>query len=293
MDWATDSRDWPNRQYSRFVRTDTVNFHIQEMGEGAVLLFLHGAGASTHTWRAILPDLARDHRVIAVDLPGQGFSQIETRRHCGLEPMSRALTALLAVLDLHPCAIIGHSAGVAIALRLAAILDPRPKAIVAINGALRNFPGSAGVVFPILARMLSANPLTSFTLSQLAAMSGSVQRVIESTGSRLDKEGLGLYRRLLADRKHVAATLAMMAQWDLDNVLENYAADPVATLFLAGDQDGAVPAETSKRAARLVPDAEIDVVPDAGHLLHEERPGFVADHIRAFVRLPCATETAG
>ena len=51
-----------------------VKLFVEEKGEGSPLLLIHGFGASTFTWREIAPALARQHRVIAVDLKGFGQS---------------------------------------------------------------------------------------------------------------------------------------------------------------------------------------------------------------------------
>ena len=64
--------------------------------------------------------------------------------------MAEDMAALLAAQDWAPQAIIGHSAGAALALRLAEILPQTPRAIVGLNAALGNFDGLAGVLFPSL-----------------------------------------------------------------------------------------------------------------------------------------------
>ncbi len=80
-----------------------------------------------------------------------------------------------------------------------------------------------------------------------------MRRVIASTGSTLDATGLDLYRRLLTDSGHLDATLCMMANWSLPEVLPDLPRIGAPTLFLAGANDRAVPPETSLRAARRVP----------------------------------------
>src|SRR5262252_10142994 len=61
--------------YARLGPPDApVRLHYQDEGEGSPLLLIHGFGASSYTWRHIAPSLARDHRVIAVDLKGFGQS---------------------------------------------------------------------------------------------------------------------------------------------------------------------------------------------------------------------------
>ena len=71
-------KDWPLRQHSRTVTAGGLSWHVQIMGTGPVLLMLHGTGASTHTWRALMPELAKHYTIVAPDLPGHGFTGAPT-----------------------------------------------------------------------------------------------------------------------------------------------------------------------------------------------------------------------
>ena len=62
--WNRQGRDWPNRDASRFVTDGGVRWHVQVMGEGPVVLLLHGAGAATHSWRDLAPRLAQHAGVV-------------------------------------------------------------------------------------------------------------------------------------------------------------------------------------------------------------------------------------
>ena len=117
-DWDREGRDWPNRAASRFVLAGGLRWHVQVMGQGPVMLLLHGAGAATHSWRDLAPRLARDFTVVAPDLPGHGFTQTPNAAGLSLNGMARGVTSLLKALDLRPQLAVGHSAGAAIALRL-------------------------------------------------------------------------------------------------------------------------------------------------------------------------------
>ncbi len=78
-DWDRAGADWPNRDASHFLRGGNTHWHYQRMGSGPPLMLLHGTGASTHSWRDLLPKLARHHDVIAPDLPGHGFTRAASR----------------------------------------------------------------------------------------------------------------------------------------------------------------------------------------------------------------------
>jgi magnesium chelatase accessory protein len=284
MDWDRQGADWPNREASRFVAARPHRWHVQEMGAGPLLLLLHGAGGATHSWRDLMPALARDYRVVALDLPGQGFSRAGNRLRLGLDGMAEDIAALLKHEGMTPAAVIGHSAGGALALRLASVLPVPPRAVVGLNPALGKFRGIAGWLFPMMAKALAVNPFTAPLVARTASSGPSVRALIRSTGSELDARGLELYRRLLADPAHVDGTLAMMAQWNLDPLIAGLPRIETPTLLLTGGRDAAVPPATSATAAARMPHAVWRNDPDHGHLMHEEAPGATAAAIRDFLR---------
>lgn len=275
-DWEMEGRDWPNRAASRFVTAAGFAWHVQTMGEGAPLLLVHGTGAGTHSWRALMPLLAGKFRVVAVDLPGHGFTEAPPRGAYGLPQMAAALGALLAAIDLRPAYIVGHSAGVAIAIRMALDAAVAPRRIFSLNGALMPFGGPAAVLFPALAKLLFLNPVAAPLLAWRAADPGAVARLIEGTGSVLDSEGLDFYARLLATRRHVGAAIGMMANWDLLPLQRDLRRLQTCLTLIAAQKDRAVPPRDAGAIAALVPDARIVAVENYGHLAHEEAPALFA-----------------
>jgi magnesium chelatase accessory protein len=252
------------------------------MGSGPLLLLIHGAGGATHSWRDVMPLLAQTHEVIAIDLPGQGFSQLGSRARCGLDAIATDLASLLTQEGWEPATIIGHSAGAAIALRLAELgVSPNGK-IVGINAALANFEGIAGFLFPAFAKLLSLNPLTARIFTAASGNRAAVERLIAGTGSKLDTTGLKLYETLISRRSHVDGTLAMMAHWKLDGLLERLPDIHSQTLFITGANDQAVPPSTSEAAALRMTSAHVQQINSLGHLAHEESPQQIVDLIRDF-----------
>lgn len=282
MDWARDLPDWPLSHLSRRVASRPHRWHVQEAGRGPTLLLLHGAGASTHSWRALIPALAEDHHVVALDLPGHGFTALGTRARSGLAPMAEDIATLCRAEGWRPHAIVGHSAGAALALHMARMAEAPLPRVVGVNAALNRFEGVAGWLFPVLAKLLALNPLTSLAFSAGGNRMARARRLIESTGSHLDEAGLALYARLIGDRAHVEGALQMMAQWDvagLDATLPEIAAP---SLLITGGGDRAVPPAVSERAAARLPDARHQTLAGLGHLAHEESPAAIVDLIRPF-----------
>lgn len=292
MIWDRSGKNWPLRQHSRFQAQGKLRWHIQEAGPEAfsgkveagfpsenatnkseAILLLHGTGASTHSFRHIIEPLAKTHRVIAVDLPGQGFTFTSDLDQCSLKGMTAAIAALLAELDVAPAIIIGHSAGAAIAYQLALDLPSAPRRVVSINGALESFPGVAGAIMPLSAKLMGFGAIGANLVSLTMSSETAVRKLIEATGSRIDARGLECYRALVADSGHVDATIAMMARWELGPLIARAGEVKADSLLITGGRDRAVDPKTSTRWAKRVRHAEIITLPTSGHLLHEEDSG--------------------
>lgn len=277
--WDRDGRDWPNRAFSRFQVAGGLRWHLQQMGAGPTLLLIHGTGASTHSWRDLAPLLARDFTVLAADLPGHAFTEPPAQaRKLSLAGMATALAALVDATGLTVHGVVGHSAGAAIGAQM--VLERRisPRSLIGLNAALLPLPGVAGLIFPPVARLMAATSLTARVFSWRAGDRAAVQRLIEGTGSTLDTRGIELYGRLVGDVRHVSSALGMMAQWRPGELRLADLALPVG--LLAGGRDSAVPPDDARRLVGLLPQARLTVLPNAGHLTHEERPADVARWIR-------------
>lgn len=273
MRWPKDAKGWPMADLSRFVLHRPHRWHIQEGGTGPTLLLIHGAGGASQSWRGLMPILMQTHHVVAVDLPGQGFTQLGARARCGLDPMSQDLFALMQHQGWQPTALIGHSAGAAVALRMAEL--GAPGQIIGINAALGNFKGVAGWLFPAMAKLLALTPFSASIFAGTMTEPG-VRNLIKGTGSVLDDAGIALYLRLASDRGHVDATLNMMAQWQLDGLLARLAQINRQVTLIVAEKDGAVPPQTSRDVALILPNAQVLSLPGLGHLAHEEDPVTVA-----------------
>lgn len=268
---------WPNRECSRAVDVGGQRWHVQHAGQGPGLLLLHGTGSSTHSWRGLLPKLAESFAVVAPDLPGHGHTTVDPHRgSLNLPGMAAAVADLLDELHWAPAAVVGHSAGAAVALRMA--LDGRiaPQRILGLNAALLPFGGVLSTAFRPLAQLLVSTPALARLVASQARRPGTVERLIESTGSVLTPEGIEDYRRVLARPEHVAATLTMMAGWDLEPLLAELPGLQQPLTLVVGDGDRTISPRQAQRIRDRVPDCRIVRLAGLGHLAHEEAPDAVA-----------------
>ncbi len=275
-DWATEGRDWPLRSHSRFLEADRLRWHVQVLGAGPVMLLVHGTGASTHSYRALAPILAQRFTVVMPDLPGHGFTELPASHRLTLPGMARNLTALLHSQGWHPEVAVGHSAGAAILARMC--LDGRiaPAALVGLNAAVLPIGGAAAPFFSPLAKLLVLNPLVPRVFSLSARSPRVVERLLDSTGSKLDAEGKSLYGRLMRRPSHTAGALGMMANWDLKPLARDLPKLATRLVVVCGDVDGTIPPADQVRLAAMVPGATLIRLPGLGHLAHEEQPERVA-----------------
>jgi magnesium chelatase accessory protein len=280
-DWAIEGLGWPNRDHSRFVETGGMRWHVQVKGDGPILLLIHGTGAATHSWRDLMPLLAADFTVVAPDLPGHGFS---ARGPQTLPAIAKTVGQLVTTLNLAPALIVGHSAGAAIAIRMA--LDGVPvRGIMALNPALLPFPGLAAQLFPTLAKMLFLNPFAPHIFARMAGPTREVARfMLKSTGSTLHNDGIEFYARLFRKPAHIAGTIGMMANWDLETLKRELPGLNVPLRMIHGAKDTAIPVAKAREAATLIPGAQLEVLDGLGHLAHEEGPARIAAMIAAFAK---------
>ena len=283
LDWNREGLIWPHREASEFVRVGRANWHVQRMGSGLPLLLLHGTGASVHSWRGLMPLLAQNYTVIAPDLPRHAFTTGHDAYAMSLPAMAGEIAGLLKALNVEPAAIIGHSAGAALALQLALDHDYAGP-IVGLNAALRPFPGPFAQIFPAVAKALFINPLVPRIFANTVDLTGGAGRFLwRSTHSRIEPAGLACYRTLLKHADHAGGALAMMANWDLPGLRERMGAVRNPVLLVHGGNDPAIPPDWARDAQGWLADARLDVLPGLGHLAHEEAPETVAAQIAPFL----------
>ncbi|PTE12961.1 alpha/beta fold hydrolase BchO [Pseudogemmobacter blasticus] len=273
MEPARLPRDWPYRDRISRIACAPNDWAVLDIGTGPDVLLLHGAGGSAHSFRNLIPHLS-GYRVLAIDHPGQGCTRAGNRARLGIDAVAEDLARLIAQQGWQPQAVIGHSAGAALALRLAESVPLR--AVVGINAALGTFEGAAGVLFPLFARVLAATPFVPDLFSRVWGNAAAVNRLIGSTGSHLDAAGLAQYLWLVQNRGHVDGTLAMMAAWRLEPLLARLPRIVTPVQLIASSGDRTVPARISRAAAGRMTTASYQELPRLGHLVHEEAADKVA-----------------
>ena len=280
MQWANYRSTWPHAQHSQFIQAGGIQWHVQIMGQGPVLLLLHGTGSGSFSWRGLMPLLSAHFQVIAPDLPGHAFTSRGPEGSLSMQGMSEGLRALLLQLNVTPSIIGGHSAGAAIAANM--LLQQRALSqtqLIGFNPAWLPLPGLTSLIFRPAAKLAAINPVSAWATAKLASKPAMIEKSIVQTGSHLDAEGLALYQSVFSHSGHVHSVLNMMAAWQLDTLSKSLPQLQNKVSILVGMQDQTVPPSMAHEACKLMPQARVFEQHGLGHLAHEEDPAGTAQLI--------------
>ena len=266
----------------QLIRVDERLVYAEQAGDGEPVVLLHGFGASSYSWRMVMPELADQYRVVAIDLYGFGW----TERPEDGRPFTRddQVDLVLGVMDaqgIDSAHIVGHSYGGAIAMALAADHPERVKSMVLVD--------SAAVDYPMLRRKWFAG-VSFFNwiyVRGLALRTGTAERVFERA---YYDEGLVTEELVEAYLERLRVEGAARAFRSLSRPLPSsqrprevrYEDLAVPTLVLWGAQDQVVTAEVGRFHADLVPDCRFVAIEGAGHSPMEEKPVEFVEEVVAF-----------
>lgn len=270
--WHEAAAFWPRAETSRFVAVGDIDFHVQVSGAGEDILLLHGAGASAHSFAGLAARLSERYRVIAPDLPGQGFTTLLPLDAVGLVPFAGYLRELMSALEVTPRWVIGHSAGAALGAQYALDTHTPPKGMLCINAAFNPFGSVAAPLFSKTAKWFARSHWLPKVLASPALRWRATGSMLADTGSAVDPLMSRCYDTLLGNPDHIAGTLRMMAGWDLPPLLRRLPALKMPVWLAAAEGDRTIPPERSTSVARDLAHARTMRIPDLGHLAHEEDP---------------------
>jgi pimeloyl-ACP methyl ester carboxylesterase len=129
---------------SHYTQVNNLRIHYLEAGEGEPILLIHGFPTSSHLWRNVIPELAKTHRAIAIDLPGYGLSDKPLDVKYDFAFFEEVLEGFLDALDIHDTDLAVHHLGGLIGLFWAVRHPRRVKQLVLLNTLL--YPATSWTV---------------------------------------------------------------------------------------------------------------------------------------------------
>jgi pimeloyl-ACP methyl ester carboxylesterase len=235
---------------------------------------LHGLVAGADCFRRLGDQLPNSRRVVALDLPGGGFSDRPEDGDVSFRSVAELVAEAMAELELERPVIVGHSYGGAITLELAAW---RPKLVEAMI-----------LIAPAHPFSQREDPLLRFYLSRLGGWFAHLlprvpKRLMLETFRRMpgdrsnvSYEQIEVYLETLRHPGTIAYVLRMLKSWKSDmeklgNALRERRTE-VPALLLWGELDPVVPSITARALMRHLGPGELATLGGVGHLPNDERP---------------------
>lgn len=264
---------------------ETVQLYAEEYGQGRPILMLHGLGASTYTWRKIVPALARTHRVITLDLKGFGRSDKPFDLAYSPNDHAELVLAFIRKTHLSDLTLVGHSYGGAIALivaeRLSRERENRLHSLVLMNAPA--FPQS---MTPFIAFMKM--PVVPYAVLSVVPPELSTWLSLEPDNIlRTSFDDIHAYAKPFwqaAARHALITTARRIVPGNLEDIIASYRRIRAPALVVWCDNDPTVPLQTGKRLAQTLPHASMEVLKGCGHAPQEGAPRPLIRKLRTFLR---------
>jgi pimeloyl-ACP methyl ester carboxylesterase len=265
--------DW--REHQRWVQVAGTPVNVIDIGEGDPVVFVHGLSGAWVNWLENIPHFARDHRVIAMDLPGFGHSPMPAEK-ISISGYGRIVDELLGALDIDRAVIVGNSMGGFIGAEVAIQFSTRVERLVLVSAAgisiehQRNEPVLR--VLGLLDDWLILGGGWAATRSD--ALSGRPRmrrQIMKLVAHRAEKLPAALIAEQVKGSGKPGFVPALDALTDYP-IRDRLADIRCPVLVVWGEEDRLVPVKDAYEFGRLIPDARVVVWPETGHVAMLERP---------------------
>jgi pimeloyl-ACP methyl ester carboxylesterase len=281
------------------VSADGTPLHVEQWGSGPTVVLAHGYCLNLRFWHYQIKDLSRDFRVVAYDQRGHGLSgRPRTEGHWVLDALAEDLGAVMTATGPEPAVVIGHSMGGMAALAYARDFPESMGSRIA--GLVLADTTAADVmnnVVPGVGRWVQAT-LQGFEEAALKVAVGNADRIGNTWRRYSNLAYLGVRflgfgpnpspskvaynERVIAETPPDVLVSLFPAVTGLD-VTHILPAVDVPVLVIVGSHDKLTPQGAAQRLAESLKDAELYVVPGAGHNSMFEKPDEFDARVRAFL----------
>ena len=284
--WRSDlSEDYLVKKYSnessQLIEVKGSRIHIRDTGnpKGPVIVFIHGFGASLHTWEDWVKELENDFRVIRFDLPGSGLSGPDQQLNYSDERSIQIILGLLDTLKVQKINVVGNSIGGRIAWYFTAMHPERVDKLVLISPDGFKSPGMNYNKAPEIPSYLS---MINYIFPKFVFRENLEFAYFNKT----------VLTDQLFDRYYELALYPGNRQAMIDRMRQTVLKDPAPflkkihcpVLLVWGERDGMIPVQNAQDYLALIPQAELHVLPNIGHLPQEEDPQKSLPYLLQFLK---------
>lgn len=272
----------------RSVELSVGTIEFRDRGSGPPIVFVHGVGANGDLWRRVVPELARDHRCIAPDLPlGSHPRPLRDGADLSLPGLARIVAELLEALALEDVAIVANDTGGAVAQWLAGHRAERVGRLVLTScDAFDKFPPAPQRYLEVAARsralMWAVAWLTRFRAVQRlpTAYGWTTHAPIEPEVMRSFTEPVRTDAGVRRDLARLLRAVDTRYTYEAAEALRGF--DKPALVLWAAD-DRLFPLDHGRRLAELLPQGRFETIAGSRTFVPEDQPERLARVVRGFL----------
>jgi pimeloyl-ACP methyl ester carboxylesterase len=231
---------------------DGAKVHWTSTGSGPAIIFVHGWTCDESSWQSQVPAFSQRYRVITLDLPGHGKSDMPKDGKFSMELFARAVEAVRSEAKVERAVLVGHSMGTPVIRQYATMFPSRVAALVLVDGLVQIAGGASGFTPP---PMIGAEGVKARE-NMVRGMFGP------ATTPQLQAHIL----KMMMGTKEATAAGAMSATWDSSWVKNDPIAVPVLAVYAAR------PLASREAISRIFPKVEYHEIAGSAHFLMMEKP---------------------
>lgn len=269
-------------EHLSWVRAGEPLVNVCELGDGPAIVWVHGLGGAWQNWLEQLPEFARDHRCVAMDLPGFGSSPMP-EEELSIPGYGRAVAALLDGLGIERAVVVGNSMGGFVATELALQFPERVERLVLVS--------AAGISSESLRRrpLITGAKFVRYGATWVGSKADWVvrrprMRLVLAGGVMLRPDKLPA--ALVAEQVRGSGKPGFIDAFDAlmsYQIRERVGEIGCPTLIVWGRQDRLVPVKDAAVFEELIPDARKVIFERTGHVPQIERPARFNATLREFL----------
>ena len=286
------------RGASQFVTLPSgASAHMRDEGnpDGPVLVLVHGSNASLHTWEPWVAELGDTYRIVSMDLPGHGLTGRVPGDDYTREGMSDFVSELMDALHVERFAIAGNSMGGGVAEMYTLDHPERVSALILVDAAgvpVERNDDEVPLAFRV-ARMPVISSVMRYVLPRSLVEEG-VRKVFVDQ-SKVTDEMVARYFDLSLHEGNRDATRIRFASYaarDDEAFAARLGEIEAPVLVIWGDKDGLIPVSAAHEFKKRIPQAELAIFENVGHIPMEEVPEESAAAVRNFLTSALAAPAA-
>ena len=279
--WPSTPISVPDDIPGKFIPVNSQKIRYIDAGSGLPLVFIHGFGASIYSWRKNLQPISKYHRVCAPDLPAFGYSDKPLDADYSIDAYADFVVQFMDRLQIRKAVLVGHSLGGGIVLSTSLKYPSRVLALILLDAE----------AYPI-------NPPLMLKIAKLPILRSIVHRAIGAWVVRISLQRsfynpaliteplIKEYYRPFLTENGKAAPIRVLQAMDFEKLQAlpgRYHNIRKKTLIIWGREDQISRIHLAYKLKRDLPNTQLRIIPECGHLVQEEKADAVNRAIIHFV----------